>query len=350
MQKLKNYNLVRIIEQNIKQFNLDLSGYNVLLPVYSKESALTPVLASLAGAKNVYVTTRDLEAINKTSFYESELELTSNITFIERETPQVLSGLDIVLCGTGISYVDTTFASSLKKECVISMLPSNLDFNIHSGVNLEECSKRKIPVISVSPEDENLLLYRRLAHAVTKRCCENQIDILKSRILLVGNGRLMDNILSHLKTCGAQVYCAHTDKPNDKAYLLKHLADIDVIILADYPLKSTLVVGNEGFIRTEDILTINPEVKIIHLAGKVQTNSLTANRIYFRPENLVQNSLNVNIEELGLRAAVEMVTASLKAAESLIKTKSRTILPSDSVVTYNIINAEGPVVLGRVVF
>ncbi|EKE02371.1 MAG: hypothetical protein ACD_20C00395G0001 [uncultured bacterium] len=348
--KLKNYTLIRLIEQSIKQYKLDLSSHNILMPVYSSEPALMPVLASLAGAKNVYVTTRELDAINRTAFYENQLELTSTINFIEKESPQTLSGLDIVLVGEGVSYIDSKFVSALKKECIISILPQNLDFNQASGVNIEECVKKKIPVVAVDPNDHNLQLYRQLAHMVVKRCCENNIDILKSRLLLISNGSLADNILSHLKSCGAQVYCANTDKPQDRSYILKHLPEVDAVIVADYPLKSTLVVGNEGFIRIEDILNINPEIKIIHLAGKMQANSLTANRIYYKPENLIQNSLNVNIKEMGLRAAIEIATASMKIAESLIKIKNRTILPNDSVVTYNIINADGPVVLGRVNF
>lgn len=347
---MKNYKLIRLIEQNIKHFELNLTGYNILVPLYSKEPALTPILARLAGAKNIYVPAQELDFINKISFFENETGNTSNITFIEKETPQLLSSLDIVMCAEGISYIDTSFISALKKECVISILPQNLDFNQTNNINQEECSKRKIPIVSVDPNDEELALYKRLAHLLVKKCSENDIDIFKSRVLLVSNGKLMDNTLSHLKACGAQVYCANTDKPQDRPYILKHLAEIDVIILADYPLKSTLVVGNEGFIRIEDILTINPEIKIIHLAGKVQTNSLNANKIFYTPENIVQNSLNVNIKELGIRAAVEIATASMKAAESLIKSKNRTILPSDSIVTYNIVNAEGPVVLGNLVF
>jgi len=347
---LKNYSLVRLIEQNIKQFKLDLSGYNVLLPMYSREPALMPILASLAGAKNVYVLTREIDAINKTAFYKNELKLASDINFIEKENPQTLSDLDIVVAGEGGSYIDNTFISSLKKECVISILPRNLDFTQANGINLEECSKKKISVAALDPNDQNLSLYKHIAQLIVKRCSENNIDVLRSRLLLISNGNLMDNILSHLKACGSQVYCANTDRPQDKSYILKHLPEVDAIIVADYPLKSTLVIGNEGFIRIDDILTMNPEIKIIHLAGKMQISSLNANRIYFKPENLVQNSLNVNIKEMGLRAAIEIATASMKVAESLIKSKNRSILPNDSVVTYNIINANSPVVLGSVTF
>lgn len=347
---MANYTLIRLIQQAIKQYKLDLAGYNILLPIYSEESALTPVMASLAGAKNVFVLTKNIEDVDRTAFFEKELGLTSNINFVEKETPLILSSLDIVLYGKGISYIDSSFLSPLKKDCVISILPENMDFNQTNGINTEDCTKKKIPVVSVNPEDPNLSLYKHLAHVAIKRCYENRIDLFKSRILLVSNGELLDNILIYLKSSGAQVYIAHTDKSEDKSYILRHLQEIDAIIIADYPAKSTLSIGKEGFIRIEDLVDINPEIKIIHLAGKIQFNSLSLSKIFIAPSNITQNSLNVNINELGLRAAVELAAASMKVAESLIKLKNRTILSSDSVISYNIINAEGPVILGRIPF
>ena len=252
---LKNYSLIRLIEQTIKQYKLDLSGYNILLPVYSKEYALAPIMANLAGAKNIYSFSQNLEEVNNASFYENQLNLTSNITFIERETPQILSNLDIILYGGEIPCIDGILISALKKECVISILPSNLDFNQTIGINLEECTRKKISVISVNPADKNLSLYRHLANLVTTRCCERGIDVFRSRLLLVSNGELSNCLLSHLKGCGAQVYAAHTDKTQDSSYILKHLAEVDAVIIADYPIESPCVLGNDGFIRIEDILT-----------------------------------------------------------------------------------------------
>lgn len=347
---MRNYTLIRLIQQAIKQFRLDLSGYNVLVPVYSREHPMTAILAAMAGAKNIYVATREIETINKVAFYENEFEFSSNITFIEKETPQILSALDIILLGRGISFIDGAYTASLKKEAVISILPENLDFLKPDNINIEECTSKKIPIVCVEPADPNLSLYKHLAGIVTKRCRDNGVDLLRSKILLVSNGDLLDYILIQLKSEGAQVYTAHTDKPQDKAYMIKHLREADAVVVADYPQKSTLVVGNEGFIRVDDILSINPEVKIIHLAGKMQPNALTINRIHFAPVNIVQNTLNVNIAEMGLRSAVEIASASLKAAESLIKSKNRAILQDNSVVSYDIINTEGPEILGKVLY
>ena len=71
---MRSCSFIKLIEQSIKTFKLDLSGYNILLPASVKEPALAPLMASMAGAKNVYVVARGNEVINKTSFVRKNLD------------------------------------------------------------------------------------------------------------------------------------------------------------------------------------------------------------------------------------------------------------------------------------
>ncbi|MDD3014590.1 MAG: hypothetical protein PHC34_12885 [Candidatus Gastranaerophilales bacterium] len=350
MKENKNYKLIRLIEQSIKDFKLDLTDCNILLPAALTEPALAPVMASLAGAANIYVPARDIETVNKTTFFVNELDLKSRIVFIEKENPQILSGLDIVIKGEGVSYIDSDFISKLNENCVISVFPKNFDFINIEGIDLEGCAKKKIPVITVDPDDKNLMLNKYFAHLTVKRCFQANMDILNSRILLVGSGELMETILGLLKTMGAMVYAAYTDRQQDQLYILRHLHEVDTVIIADYPQKSELVIGNGGFINIGDLADINPEIRIVHISGKMEINPLAFNRVFYTPEVITQNSLNVNANDIGLRALSDTTAAVMKVAQTLIKSKNRSLLPGESQVSYNIINAEGPVVLGKIIF
>jgi len=348
--KNKNYKLIRLIEQSIKDFKLDLTDYNILLPVSLIEPALAPVMASLAGAANIYVPARDIETVNKTSFFINELDLKNRIVFIEKENPQILSKLDIVIKGDGVSYIDSEFISQLNENCIISMFPKNFDFTNIEGVDLKGCAQRKIPVIAVDPDDKNLMLNKYFAHLVIKRCFQADLNILNSRILLVGSGELMETILSLLKTMGAVVYAAYTDKPQDQLYILKHLHEAEIVIVADYPQKSELVIGNNGFINIGDLADINPEARIVHISGRMEINPLAFNRVFYTPEVITQNSLNVNAGNIGIKALSDVTAAIMKVAQTLIKSRNRSLLPGESLLSYNIINAEGPVILGKINF
>ncbi|MCK7516044.1 MAG: hypothetical protein MZV70_76785 [Desulfobacterales bacterium] len=96
-----------------------------------------------------------------------------------KKLPQLLAGLDAIIYGHGISFIDSSYAASLKRECVISVLPDNLDFNHMSGINLEELAKRKIPVVAINPEDQTLALSKHIAHLAAKRCYESGVSLFR---------------------------------------------------------------------------------------------------------------------------------------------------------------------------
>lgn|GEM_PF-2404938 len=350
MREYKNYKIIRLIEQSIKDFKLDLKDCNILLPAMLAEPALAPVMASLAGAANVYIPAKNLEIVNKTSFFINELDLKNRITFVEKETPQILSDLNIVIKGEGVSYIDSEFISALNEDSVISIFPKNFDFENIEGIDLEGCAEKNIPVVAVDPNDKTLMLNKYFAHLTVKRCFQANVDILNSKILLVGNGDLMETILSLLKTMGAVVYAAYTDRPQDQLYILKHLHEVETVIIADYPQKSELVLGSNGFINIADLVDMNPEARVIHISGKMEINPLAFNRVLYTPEVITQNSLNIKAGDLGLKAISDLTAAVMKVAQTVTKSKSRSLLPVDSLVSYNIVNAKGPLVLGKISF
>lgn len=343
-------NLTRIIRQSIKHFKLDLSGLAVLVPSLPPEPALAPLMAAFAGAKDVYMICDDLVTLNIASLVKNELNLDTEFHFVSEITPQVLSQVDCIIAGEDTPYIDAGVVSVLKKDCVITVLPQNLDFKETKGINLTDCAKRKIPVAMVNPSDHNLMLYKYFAHVISKRCYLAGLDIFRSKILLVGNGELLESSLSHLKTSGAHIYAAHTDRPQDQDYILKHLCEVDAIVVADYPQKAGLVIGNNGFIKTADILNCNSDVKIIHLSGKIDTSMLDIHRINYSPSMGCHSGLNINIAEMGMKAVCDITAACLKTVECLVKSKNRTMLPDEAELAYDIVNSDGPMVLGRITF
>lgn len=347
---LENTRLIKLIRQSIKNYKLDLSGYSILLPVLSKEPMLIPLIASLAGAREIYAISKDLTLVKEITSYKNELNLESSFYFIEKETPQILKGLDIVIKGDIAPIIDDTVAASFKKQCIISLFPKNLDFAKANGINLEACAKNKIPVVSLDPGDPSLSLFKHISSLVIKKLNGCDIDIFKSKILLVGSGNLLENILVTLKSAGCQVFAVYTDKSETREYVSKHIGEADAIVLADYPSKQQTIIGNNGIIRIADLVDVNPEVKIINISGKVEVNPLLLGGISLIPETVSPNSINVNIEELSLRSITEITSAVMKVAESLIKSRNKTILPSDSIVSFNIVNSDGPFVPGKIMF
>jgi len=342
---LKNSKYFELIKQNIEMFKLNLSNYNVLLPASPKEPALLPVIAAVAGAKNIYVKT------NKSPIKDNIMKITTelgfeNIKCVDNPTQALLSAINIVVKGGEIDKIDSAFINQLNKKAVITLFPENLDFTDTENIDLEAFNKETASVIGIDPEDKNLNLYKYFSHIVLKRCYEAGLDVYKSRVLLVGHGSLLDSSLQLLKAAGAVVYSFNIQASLDQTFLLKRLPELDAIIVMDYPQASNQVIGSKGVISISDIVDLCPNVKVIHFSGKLEENSLNLGKIKCFPAKITQNSINLNIQELGENALVEVATACLKVADNLIKSRANAMQINDSVVTYKIINKTQPVLLG----
>jgi len=316
---LRSEKLISIINQSVKQFKLDLSGLGVFVPAFTYKPVLFPLVAALASAKNVFVQGARYDVIERLKSFENQLGGKTNFVFIDNESPHVLSNTDILIKNEALPYIDAKYASALKRNSVISVFPYDFDFLHIKDINFEDCSKKGISVIAVDPGDKNLSLYRYFANIVLKRCYEAGISVFKSKIVILGTGELMESIISLLNSCGAQIYAAHADNPESQNYVTKHLREADGLILADYPPKSGMLVGNEGLIKILDLTEINPDVKIIHIAGKVQTHSLSLSNISFVPEVITQSSINFDITKADITMLSNCMAAVLKAAEERLE-------------------------------
>ena len=340
---MNNGRLVNIIRQNIKQFKLDLSGYGIFVACSSKEPSLLPLTAAMACAKNVYVLCANGEVVNKIKSIENEFGLKTNFVFIESESPHVLVNTDILVKSEGMPYIDFKFISALKRTSIISVLPHDLDFLHIKDINFEDCSKKGIPVIAVNPSDENLALYKHFANIILKRCYQAGLSVFKSKIIVLGRGELVENAISLLNSCGAQLYAAYTNNQNCQEYVLKHLNEAEGLVIADYPPNSGMLIGNEGLIKILDIMDLNPDIKIIHIAGKLQTHCLTLSNISFVPEVITQSSINLDISELDIKTISSCAAAVMKVGEEMLKSREKTgsITPSP-LVKYNVFSLIKP--------
>ncbi len=340
---MRNEKLLSIVNQSIKQFKLDLSGYGIFIPAFSYEPVLFPLIAAMASAKNVFVQGAQCSVIEKLKSFENQPEIKTNFIFVDRESPHVLSNTDILIKNEGMPYIDAKITAALKRNSVISVFPNDLDFLHIKDINLEDCSKNGISVISVDPSDNNLSLYKYFANIVLKRCYKSGLNVFKSKIIILGTGELMENIISLLNSCGAQVYAAHADSPDSQNYVIKHLKEADGLIIADYPPKSGLLIGNEGLIKIIDLVDLNPDIKIIHISGKLQTHSLTLSNIRLMPEVITQSSLNFDISKTDIRTLSNCIAAVMKVAEEKLglihKSGCSSAVPS---VKYNTLNAIKP--------
>jgi len=314
---LKNKKFKEIIRQYIDKYTLDLRGYNVLTPVFETEPLLFSVIAGMAGANNIYAFNPKININEKQNAVPGEFEF--NITVLGSLPYEILPNLNILLKNSAISVKDEKLNSLPLRNFAISLLPENLDFINPQDPDIKQLKDKKIPVISHNPEDQRFDLYQQLTHIVLKRCYRLGIDIFRTKMLLVGHGNFLNTALGLLKSMGAMVYVCNTGLPFDQSYVLKHLKDIDVIVAMDYPAQDNQIVGSNGVVDIGDIVDLCPFVRVMQVSGEIEVGSLKLGGVRYYPEQVANESLNVNIKELGERGVVELAVNCLKLAENHLK-------------------------------
>ncbi len=339
---LKNRQFKGLARQYIDKYKPNLSGLNVLAPMIEQEPLLLGVLAGMAGANNIYVYDPQLN-INRDSALE---EYGFSLKFTGSVSPELLSGLNIILKNSQIPLQGEKMGCYAKKSSVISMFPENMEFTNPQNIDPETLQRKDISIIGLDSQDTRLAMYQRFSHIIMKKCYNLGIDIFKSKILLVGHGDFLSCALSLLKSVGAVVYTYNTNTSADQSYVLKHLKDLDLIIAMDYPLTGRQIIGSAGVISISDIVDSCPFVKVLHISGKIETGSLKFGNIKYLPENPDQQGLNLNMNELGERGIVELATLSLKIAEDFLKSGKTSLTSGESVVTYKLLNNTSSLLLG----
>ena len=341
---LKNKKFKELARQYIDKYSLNLEGYNVLVPKMEDEPLLLALISGMAGAGNIYVFD---PTINLNKKYEpSAKEFDFNINFIGSTSSETLSNVNIILKNSQIPLTGEKLNCFARKSSVISMFAENLDFSNLQGMETEHCRSKDLSVIGLDIENPKIGFYQQLSHIIIKRCHNLGIDVFKSKILLLGNGSFLNCTLSLLKSAGAVVYAYNTESSADQSYILKHLKELDAIIVMDYPQTKNQIIGSEGIISICDIVDLCPLVKVIHICGKTETGSLKLGKISYSPENITQDTLNLNIKELGERGITEIAAASLKIAENFLKLGKNTLNLNDSVVTYKLLGNKSSLLLG----
>lgn len=342
--------LFRLAQQSVKHFKLDLEDLSIYVPSLADDHFMPAAIAAIAGARNVFVNADNAVLANTLSIMKEELALNADFHFIKKLDAKIVSQFDCMVLSAASPFIDNETVSHLKSSCILTLIPENLDFNSTKGIDLEACAKKKITVAMLNPSDHCLMLYKYIANILTKRCYEAGLDVFRSKIVLVGSGEILETALSHLKNCGAQVYAAYTDRPQEPDYVLKHIIDADAIVIADYPQKAGIILGPGGIIRISDINDYNKDVKIIHISGKIDFDSINDTQINNINEKSIARNINLDISELGSRAIGDITAAAMKAVESLVKSRNNSFMEDCSALSYNIINSNGPTVLGRIKF
>ena len=331
----------RLIQEFIERLNLDLSGLVVLTEAASGNYVCTPLIAAMANAKNVI-------ALSKDSKYGKAREITDNtlsmarilgigrdrIQVFDNFRPDLIEEADIITNLGFVRPIDKTFISHLKMSAVISLMYETWEFR-EQDLDLPESLQRGIPVLGVNEQHHALRILDYIGPLCSKILFEAQLEIVGSKIVVVGDNKFGKNIVKTLAASGADVLCATSFDSRIVGELggmkignslkeeraQEYMKNCDALIVNTYP-DQNAIIGKSGDISPTRLSELSPETVIVQFNGLVERKSLKGQGLTLLPdEEPTPGHMGWTLAYLGPKPVIALNSGGLKVGELLARSR-----------------------------
>jgi len=331
----------RLVNELVADLHLDLSGMVVLTEAASGNYVFTPLIAAVANAKKVIAVTRDSGYGKAKDVTENTLCLAKyfdiekkRIKIASNLTPEIIGEADIVTNLGFLRPLDKQFISSLKKTAAISLMYETWEFR-EEDLDLRECWRRGIPVLGTNEEHSALRIFDYIGHLCLKVLFEAEIEVFRSKILLIGDNRFSRNMVKTLTAVGAAVYWMASARTEEVKQLggtkissdleepetQNSIRDCDAVIVNTYP-NPNAAIGERGMISTTRLKELTPGTTIIQFNGYVERESLKKWAFAYLPKEEPRiGHMGWTLAHLGPKPVIALNGGGLKVGEVLARAR-----------------------------
>ena len=326
------YRLVDLINKTIASLNLDLSNFVVLTEAASNFFVVTPVIAALSGAKRVIALTQDSqyakaeEVITQTRALEILCDIPDTIEIHTDKPLSVFTEADIITNLGFVRPINKSVINNLKPTAVIPLMYETWEFR-SEDIDYQACIKRNIPVLGTNEDDLAIKVFDYSGFLCLKMLFDAQIEVNKSKILIISSDKFGSVIKKTLENVGAEITLENTLNKNNK-----NLSKIDALVIADYTRKNAII-GDNGDIGIEDFDHLcKKKITIIQFAGIIDVEGLRNYDFILYPGiELSSHRMGSTFAALGPRPVIELHTAGLKVGAELAYARIRGLNLEESI-------------------
>ena len=325
-----------IINRVVETFELDLSGLVILTEAASGAYSLNPLIAAQAGAfvyciakDSKFGKSREIEQKLLKDAKQHGLESRIEVVFELNEVP--LSELDIVTNSGFVRPIDRELISKLKETCVIPLMWETWEFR-HSDFDIFACKENNILCLGTNESSPPLLMDPYAGILAVKLLFELQLEVYKTRIVLVGENKFASRIASYLELMGSEVHlfskntkilndcCSNIyDREDFNTWFTKHGLNTDVILLADLESKECFS-DSTSLLAPSNLVSINPQIKVGILAGVVDCDLMNRFGVQcFPQQTMPAHFMSYQLYDVGPLPIMELFAAGLKVGEVMAR-------------------------------
>lgn len=307
----------KLIRNTVRALEVDLTDLVVLTEAATRRYVCTPIIAAMAGAKMVYGLTRDSfhgtvqEVKEVTTLFARLCGVAERVRVITEKGPDVVGQADIVTNLGFVRPIDQAMVAQMKPTAVVSLMCEA--WEVRPGdVDLAVCKAKGISVLGTNESYPGLDVFSYTGWLCLKMLFDAQIEVCKTKIVIVSGDKFGQVIQRRLARCGASVSIVpHLRAAPQQA----KLADADVLVVADYR-RADLIIGPEGDLSGCDLADLAPAITVLQYAGRVDVRDLLKSAIPVYPGcEMDAHRMAMTLSGLGPRPVIELHAAGLKVGE-----------------------------------
>ena len=308
--------VVKKMRDTIELLQLDLSGLSVLTEAASGPFVVTPIIAALAGAREVIAITGDSryatvdEVVRQTRALESLCGIEGQTEIHASRDGELFARPDIVTNLGFVRPLDRNAISRMRAGAVISLMCESWEFR-EGDLDFDACRSHGIAVYGTNEDFPGLDVFSYSGWVAIQLLLEAQVEVHKSKIVVIGSDKFAAVIARLLARAGVDAYAHARLDPS-----MVH--DADAILVADYS-RLDPIIGTNGDMTAADVASLNPAVTVVLFAGLIDLAGLQNAGITVYPgHKLSARRMERTLAALGPRPVIELHAAGLKVGHMAV--------------------------------
>src|SRR5207249_12337770 len=238
-----------LMRSTINFLELDLSGLTVLTEAASGPYVVTPVIAALAGAERVLALTQESSYANvksvmaQTQALETLCQLQGRVEIHARRSLDLFAEADIITNLGFVRPITGEVVEVMKKTAVVPLMCESWEHR-PGDVDLAACRAKGVAVLGTNEDYPGLNIFSYSGLLCTKMLFAAQIEVHKSKIIVVSGDKFGQVLQQQLTASGASVWLIPTLKCREE------LSDADALVVADYT-REDVIIGPDGDMTAE---------------------------------------------------------------------------------------------------
>jgi hypothetical protein len=320
--------LKHLAETCIAQLQLSLEGLAVYTEAASGAYLFAPILAAMAGARRVYAVTRDssygraaeVEAATLTAARTAGVA--DRILVTDSKTAEHVGDSDIITNSGFVRPIDATMIAWMKPTAVVPLMWETWEFR-GSDLDLAACREHGILVMGTDEGKPPFPMYSYVGLLALKLLFELGLEGLRTKVLVLGGGRMGEAIVDVLSRCGVEVTGVAGDDAYDALAKRWRGEGYDAVICAEHE-NPRVLIGEGGVLTADDLVNARSKLRVGVISGNVQRDALVAAGVQFYPSTVQPfGFMSYQPYSLGPRPVLELFASGLKVGWAMASARRR---------------------------